>query len=84
MKRTLQILRKTLKLTLFIWGIVHISICYTISLNQFDEEPYKTWKAKLKGKPEFKSICFNPTHNLSIKMKAALKLYRENIQYIEN
>lgn len=24
----------------------------------FDEEPYKTWKAKLKGKPEFKSICF--------------------------
>lgn len=24
----------------------------------FDEEPYKTWKAKLKSKPEFKSICF--------------------------
>lgn len=24
----------------------------------FDEEPYKTWKAKLKGKPEFKSLCF--------------------------
>ena len=33
---------------------------------------------------KFKSICFNPTHNLSGKMKAALKLYRENIQYIEN
>ena len=25
----------------------------------FDEEPYKTWKAKLKNKPDFKSICFN-------------------------
>lgn len=25
----------------------------------FDEEPYKTWKAKLKAKPEFKSLCFN-------------------------
>lgn len=24
----------------------------------FDEEPYKTWKAKLKAKPEFKSLCF--------------------------
>ena len=24
----------------------------------FDEEPYKTWKAKLKSKPDFKSICF--------------------------
>ena len=24
----------------------------------FDEEPYKTWKAKLKNKPEFKSLCF--------------------------
>lgn len=24
----------------------------------FDEEPYKTWKAKLKSKPDFKSLCF--------------------------
>ena len=24
----------------------------------FDEEPYKTWRAKIKSKPEFKSICF--------------------------
>lgn len=24
----------------------------------FDEEPYKTWKAKLKAKPDFKSLCF--------------------------
>ena len=24
----------------------------------FDEEPYKTWKAKIKSKPEFKSLCF--------------------------
>lgn len=24
----------------------------------FDEEPYKTWKAKIKTKPEFKSLCF--------------------------
>ena len=24
----------------------------------FDEEPYKTWRAKLKSKPDFKSLCF--------------------------
>ena len=24
----------------------------------FDEEPYKTWRAKLKAKPDFKSLCF--------------------------
>lgn len=24
----------------------------------FDEEPYKTWRAKLKAKPTFKSLCF--------------------------
>lgn len=24
----------------------------------FDEEPYKTWKAKLKSRPDFKSLCF--------------------------
>ena len=24
----------------------------------FDEEPYKTWRAKIKSKPEFKSLCF--------------------------
>lgn len=24
----------------------------------FDEEPYKTWKAKIKSKPEFKFVCF--------------------------
>lgn len=24
----------------------------------FDEEPYKTWRAKIKQKPEFKSLCF--------------------------
>ena len=29
----------------------------------FDEEPYKTWKAKLKTKPEFKSICFTDRDN---------------------
>lgn len=24
----------------------------------FDEEPYKTWRAKIRQKPEFKSLCF--------------------------
>lgn len=33
---------------------------------------------------KFKQIISHPNKNLSIKMKKALKLYRENIKYIEN
>ena len=48
--------------------------CYQGLINALKERDFN----------KFKSICFNPTCNLSAKMKAALKLYRENIQYIEN
>ena len=33
---------------------------------------------------KFKAITFNQNKNLSPKMKQALKLYKENINYIEN
>lgn len=33
---------------------------------------------------KFKAIVFNQNKNLSLKMKKALKLYKENIKYIEN
>ena len=33
---------------------------------------------------KFKAIVFNNNHNISPKMKQALKLYKENINYIEN
>ena len=33
---------------------------------------------------KFKAIIFHPNNNISYKMKQALKLYRENIKYIEN
>ena len=33
---------------------------------------------------KFKEITFNQNKNLSIKMKQALKLYKDNIKYIEN
>ena len=33
---------------------------------------------------KFKNIIFHPNQNISSKMKQALKLYRENIKYIEN
>ena len=33
---------------------------------------------------KFKAIVFNNNHNISSKMKQALKLYKENINYIEN
>ena len=48
--------------------------CYQVLLNSLKERDFT----------KFKSICFNPTDNLSNKMKLTLKLYRENIQYIKN
>ena len=33
---------------------------------------------------KFKAIIYHPNNNISYKMKKALKLYRENIKYIEN
>ena len=62
---------------------------YLINTNKTLKATYECYQGLINALKErnfnkFKSICFNPTHNLSIKMKAALKLYRENIQYIEN
>ena len=39
---------------------------------------------KQKNFNKFKAITFNQNRNLSYKMKQALKLYKENIKYIEN
>ena len=62
---------------------------YLINTNKTLKATYECYQGLINALKErnfnkFKSICFNPTHNLSIKMEAALKLYRENIQYIEN
>ena len=48
--------------------------CYQGLINALKERDFN----------KFKLICFNPNNNLSIKMKNALKLYIENIEYIEN
>ena len=48
--------------------------CYQGFINSLKENNFN----------KFKSITFNQNKNISIKMKQALKLYRENIKYIEN
>ena len=48
--------------------------CYQGLINSLKEKNFN----------KFKAIIFNQNKNLSPKMKQALKLYRENIKYIEN
>ena len=48
--------------------------CYQGLISSLKEKDFK----------KFKSIVFNQSKNLSPKMKQALKLYKENIKYIEN
>ena len=48
--------------------------CYQGSINSL----------KAKNFNKFKAIKFNQNNNISLEMKQALKLYKENIQYIEN
>lgn len=48
--------------------------CYQGLINSLKEKDFN----------KFKSIVFNQNKNLSQKMKQALKLYKENIKYIEN
>ena len=48
--------------------------CYQGFINSLKENNFN----------KFKSITFNQNKNISIKMKQSLKLYRENIKYIEN
>ena len=46
---------------------------------------YIKWRSlKDKDFNKFKAISFNQNKNISQKMKKTLKLYRENIKYIEN
>ena len=48
--------------------------CYQGIINSLKEKDFN----------KFKAISFNQNKNISQKMKKALKLYRENIKYIEN
>ena len=48
--------------------------CYQGLINSLKEKNFN----------KFKAITFNQNKNLSPKMKQALKLYKENIKYIEN
>ena len=48
--------------------------CYQGIINSLKEKDFE----------KFKSIAINQNKNISSKMKQALKLYRENIKYIEN
>ena len=62
---------------------------YMINTNNTLKADYKCYQGiinSLKNKDlnKFKQIINHPNINLSIRMKNALKLYRENIKYIEN
>ena len=48
--------------------------CYQGLINSLKEKDFN----------KFKAIVFNQNKNLSLKMKQALNLYKENIKYIEN
>ena len=62
---------------------------YMINTNQTLKADYNCYQGiinslKEKNFIKFKKIIEHPSKDLSIKMKNALKLYRENIKYIEN
>ena len=62
---------------------------YMINTNQTLKADYNCYQGiinslKEKNFTKFKKIIEHPSKDLSIKMKNALKLYRENIKYIEN
>ncbi len=62
---------------------------YLINTNQTLKVDYNCYQGiinSLKDKDfnKFKNIINHPNNDLSIKMKKALKLYRDNIKYIEN
>ena len=62
---------------------------YMINTNQTLRADYNCYQGiinslKEKNFIKFKNIIEHPSKDLSIKMKNALKLYRENIKYIEN
>lgn len=62
---------------------------FIINTNQELKATYECYQGiinsiKNKDFNKFKNIVYHPNQNLSNKMKQALKLYRENIKYIEN
>ena len=62
---------------------------YMINTNQTLKADYNCYQGiinslKEKNFIKFKKIIEHPSKDLSIKMRKALKLYRENIKYIEN
>ena len=62
---------------------------YMINTNQTLRADYNCYQGiinslKEKNFTKFKKIIEHPSKDLSIKMRKALKLYRENIKYIEN
>ena len=64
-------------------------VTYMINTNSTLKSTYECYQGiinsiKEKDFNKFKSIVEHPDNNLSIKMKQALKLYNDNIKYIEN
>ena len=62
---------------------------YLINTNQTLKTTYECYQGlinslKEKDFEKFKAITLNQNKNLSLKMKQALNLYKENIKYIEN
>ena len=62
---------------------------YLINTNQTLKTTYECYQGlinslKEKNFEKFKAITLNQNKNLSLKMKQALNLYKENIKYIEN
>ena len=62
---------------------------YLININSTLKATYECYQGLINSLNEknfnkFKTIVFHSNKNLSPKMKQALKLYRENIKYIEN
>ena len=62
---------------------------YLINTNQTQKATYECYQGlinslKEKDFKKFKAITLNQNKNLSLKMKQVLKLYKENIKYIEN
>ena len=62
---------------------------YLINTNQTLKNTYEYYQGlinslKEKDFKKFKAITLNQNKNLSLKMKQVLKLYKENINYIEN
>ncbi len=62
---------------------------YLINTDPILKATYKCYQGLINSLKEkdfnkFKAITLNQNKNLSLKMKQALRLYKENIKYIEN